>query len=321
MNPANVSSQPGLMLEPTSVPGPHGVVVTVKPGEWWLGPHRGSKYTLRTILEEGEGARRRKVFLWIHQDQYESGEVAIIHGSVDVARLPAGFPKAMLSAGKPTGSLRVTGASEVLTKVLDELGRWIPKYLGKLSGDWIFPGVDMNPTPKPEKLSVWTGFNFHCGETWAVWTRSGAGSYLYWSSRGFYFRSTEEYPELVKAYLEIRPYGGRLYVTEYGHIWMNLPRNQVSEGAKSLMERKISEFIDSTSSGERDMILSLVTARLKATGCWPMYLGHISDFDSGNPPRTHFKDLSDYRDTIDPDSGDEDDFNDDSWKRMFGGKR
>jgi hypothetical protein len=175
----------------------------------------------------------------------------------------------------------------------------------------------MNPEPCPERLSIWPGFNFKCGETWAVWTRDRAGTHLYWSARGFYFRSTDEYPELVQAFLEVRPYGGRMYITEHGHVWINLPKNQVSDACAAPFARKIAEFMDSTSAGTRDVILRLVTERLGATGCWPVYLGHISEFDSGSPPRTFYKDISAYQDTSDPETADEDPFDSDSWRKMM----
>jgi len=160
---------------------------------------------------------------------------------------------------------------------------------------------------------LWRGLHFKHGEEFAVWNREGNDDYLYWTHRGIYFRSTERYPELCAKVREIRPRCGRIYFTEYGHIWMNLPTGDIS----SMWKPRFRELFDEDKArlSRNDILLRSIAARKEATYAFPVYLGKTSDFDSGVPPRTHFTNNI-YFGLGDENVEDGDEYDAESWKKM-----
>jgi len=284
--------------KPTIAPGPYGKPIEIKPYTRWPLPYRGSKYSL---VERIIGGKRRWIVVWKYMD------IAPIYNKDEDGnpKLPENLLLSFRKIGKSSGSFRITPNKEVITKVLNREGKWVTYYLGKLEGQWNF-GNNIDLDPKIRPFSLWTGFTFHHGEYWSVWIRERSGSKLYWKYRidysnkflpivqHIYFNSVEDYPDLVRIYLEIRPHGGRLYINEYGHIWMNLPNSEVGPTYEDEIKSNIESLLDGTFEGNGRLIYK----RFKETQCWPIYIGNIKDYDLGNPPRTYFEDLSHYFENI-----------------------
>lgn len=270
--------------EPTTVPIARGEDVRIEPGMPWPSAYRGSQYS---VIE----SRRHKqtVLQWKYKDL------------VVVVDPPATLEERLQKLGKSQatgrGSVRVTAAGEVLTKIHSDNYEnshrapvedgWVPVYVGKLEGDY---GVDieLDPDVQPETVDVWSGFPFKHGESWAV----GYDGTLVWKWRDYRFESAFEHPELVEAYESYRTIAGRLYINEFGHIFVNAPRDEVPE-------RKAAEFAEAFANWERAVeqrgdtaAKRLVTRRLKVTGGGdpddghlPLYIGHLSEFDDGLIPK------------------------------------
>jgi len=69
---------------------------------------------------------------------------------------------------------------------------------------------------------MWDGFTFNHGERWAV----GINDKLIWKRPGYRFESAFDHEELIERYEKYRSTAGRLYINEYGHIWINVPRSK-----------------------------------------------------------------------------------------------
>jgi hypothetical protein len=254
----------------TEVPGVDENLTTVSPGDVWPLPHRGSRYTIREI----EGKLR---VCWARMD--------VVHPS---EKLPSRLLKAMREHKRDRrGRFVLTPCREVIARREAQPEVWESVYLGRMGGVLSFPGFDLDPQTI-DTGNLWTGLHFTHGEVFAVWNRDGNDDYLYWSGQGIYFRSIQRYPELCAKVRNIRPRCGRIYITENGHIWMNLPRSEVSYEFGPEFSRLLSEDRQRFSDPQYDILLRSVYERVRATGCYPVYVGRISDFDSGEPPRTHF---------------------------------
>jgi hypothetical protein len=280
----------------TEVPLDGGKDVTLLPERPWPSTYRGSKYS----LVESRKHNRDVIVQWKHQSLKAH------------AHAPDGLLDAMQAVGKSLdtgkGSFRVTAAGEVLTKVhadsyprADEAPHangWIPVYLGKLTGDIGFTKLNNDPSVEPP--SIWDGLPFNHGETWAV----SVNDRLIWKQKGngnsFRFESAFDHPELVETYQQFRRIAGRLYINEYGHIWINAPTDGVPEDRHEEVLEMYSQWRERTERNENDAARRLVTQRLKATspdddlmnGHMPLYIGHLSEFDDGLVPRPVVTDTS-----------------------------
>ena len=253
--------------EQVTVPAMDGRMVTLSPGDNWPLPFRGSRYTVKTVDQKPQ-------LCWTWTDIVYTSSNGI-----------SGLIDAMRDHKKDTkGSIRITPHSEIITK-RKEGNKWRPVYLGKLQGVLDFPGFDLDPSNLTTG-HLWPGLQFKHGEEFSVWRRHGNKDFLYWSFRGMYFRTIQRYPLLCGKLREIRPRCGRLYVTETGHIWMNLPIEQVSQLWNNAISQKLTK--DRKALQQNDTLLQATYDRLQATKTYPIYLGTISDFDIGTPPRTHF---------------------------------
>lgn len=283
-----------LESESVTVPGINGEIIEIHPGDRWSLPFRGSRYSLKEV----DGKIK---FCWSHMDKVYAAE-----------KLPTGLLKAFSAYKNDTrGSLRITPYGEVITKVAKT---WEPVYLGKIKGDLEFEGFTLNPE-KYDVGRIWKGFHFKHGEVFAVWARDGSGDYLYWSKQGVYFRTIDEHPEICSRVREIRPRCGRLYITETGHIWMNLPTTEISSEWLPIIRDYIEEDKAELANPEYDVVLRSLSERVNNTHCWPIHIGHVSDYDQGKAPRTHFKTTKHFG-LGGEDVGDDDGFDADSWKRL-----
>lgn len=252
---------------PTTVPGIDNKPITVNPGDLWPLPYRGSRYTIKKVNNNLQ-------MCWTRMD--------VVHPS----SLPKDLIQVMIKFKNDSrGSIRVTPYFEVITKRKEQDGKWQPIYLGKFEGTYTFKDFDLNPTDI-QTGNIWPGFHFKHGEEFAVWNRSGNDDFLYWTKGGVYFRSIDKYPELCSMVRMIRPRCGRIYITEFEHIWMNLPKWEVSVEWSSRFNHLLQE--DKQKLADNDTLLRSVFERVSATQTYPIYLGKMSDFDSGVAPRTHF---------------------------------
>lgn len=279
----------------TKVPIANGQSVTLDPGLPWPSAYRGSKYSLVTNSEFDDVALK-----WEHRD------LSIF------AEPPEHLRDAMEDIGKQNGlgSFRVTSQREVLTKVpADQYPHveqapvsdgWVPVYLGTLSGEPDFGTVDVNPSSPTDGVRIWTGFPFNHGERWAV----SHDDTLVWKWRDYRFESAFDHPELIDAYYTYRPTPGRFYVTEYGHVWINVPHNDVTAGSGADIRNAVTRWRDQAEANNNRSTLRLVNRRLVATsssddpsdGHIPIHLGTLRDFDSGVTPRPVVDDEAYYLD-------------------------
>lgn len=272
--------------QPTKVPITGDRTVSVEPKQPWPSAYRGSRYSL------------------VSDDDFDSDTALLKWEQRDLsifADPPQGLRRSMVLAGKSGGfgSFRVTAGGEVITKVeaeeyshLDQAPvseGWVPVYLGTLEGAIDFDTVDTNPDVPRNEVAIWRGLPFNHGERWSV----SHDDKLIWKWRDYRFESAFDHPDLVAKYDAYRATPGRVYITEHGHIWVNVPHNDV-------IPDKQSEIRDAIAAWKRDAedrgdaaTLRLVNRRLVATsqtddpsdGHLPIHLGHLRDFDDGVIPR------------------------------------
>ena len=96
---------------------------------------------------------------------------------------------------------------------------------------------------------------------------------------------------------------------------MNLPREEISSEWLPIIRDYIEEGKAELAHPKYDVVLKSLRDRLSSTKCWPIHIGHVSDYDDGKAPRTHFK-TSKHFGLGGEDVDDEDGYNADSWKRM-----
>lgn len=278
----------------TSVPIAGGRDVTIDPSKPWPSAYRGSKYS----LVQSRKRRRDHVVRWQHKELPA------------FCSPPDGLLDAMQSVGKSQssgeGSFRITADGEVLTKVAassythsDQAPHsdgWIAVYLGQLHGRLGFDEVNIDPTPPDSGVKLWDGFTFNHGERWAV----SHNDQLIWKRPGYRFTSTFDHTELIACYQQYRRTAGRLYINEYGHIWINVPRSEVPEDQHQVIESLVDHWYQQVEQEERTTAKRLVTRRLTMTspddepetGHLPVYIGTLKKFDDGIIPRPVVTDQS-----------------------------
>lgn len=286
--------KPSLEEKSTKVPINGGRTVTIDAGQPWPSAYRGSQYSIVTHDNFSD-----PVLKWEKQD------LKIFTNP------PQGLRRALVLLGKSggLGSIRITSDREVLTKIpADDYKHvdqapidtgWIPVYVGRLSGTIDFEEVNTDPRPPRYKVQVWEGFTFNHGERWSV---SHNGN-LIWTWRDYRFESAFDHNDIVETYREYRETAGRFYITEYGHIWVNVSRDNIPAQKASEVRNAIRSWKrDAESSGDA-ATLRLVNRRLvatsrdddPATGLLPIHIGHLSQFDSGKIPQPIVDDESYYQ--------------------------
>lgn len=278
--------------EPAEVPIAGNQSVTVEPNQPWPSAYRGSRYSI--VMDDSFDDHA--VLKWKHRD------LSIF------AAAPNKLRQAMVLVGKSQGlgSFRITADREVLTKVeasaYDNVESapisegWVPVYLGKCRGEIDFGSVDTDPKPPTNGVKVWTSFPFSHGERWSV---SSDGE-LVWNWRDYRFVSAFDHSDLVEQYAAYRPNPGRLYITEHGHVWVNVPHEDVLPDRQAEIGEAITTWKSSAESRGDATTLRLVNRRLVATsqsedpadGHLPIHLGHLRDFDDGVIPKPIVDDQS-----------------------------
>jgi len=284
--------------EPTFVPIEGETDVKIQPGYPWPSPYRGSRYSLVDSRRGGRGI----VCKW----RYKSIPA--------YANPPDSLVDAMRTVGKSEGtgkgSFRVTAGGEVLTKVLAEnythvseapvSEGWIPVYIGRLEGSVGFSDINNDPEPVSEApFKVWEGFPFNHGEQWAV----SHNDTLIWKWKDFRFQSAFSHPELIERYRRFRRPPGRLYINEYGHVFVNIDPEQVPRSETDTVARIRETWQRDAEREDRTAALRLVKRRLTETapdgnlenGLLPAYIGQLDDFDGGTIPRPVVDDPRYYR--------------------------
>lgn len=271
---------------PTEVPIAGGESVQINPHQPWPSAYRGSRYSLVNSEEYGDDSD--VTLKWEHRDLKIFAEP------------PQGIQSAMVLAGKQNarGSFRITANGEVITKIhadyytnLDQAPvseGWIPVYLGKFEGELEMADVSLNPpAPPTTDIAVWRGLPFNHGERWSV----TADGQLVWRWKDYEFESITEHDELVEKYMQYRSNGGRLYITEYGHIWGNASLTDGPATSRSTLREAVKSWKDQAERDGDTASLRLVNRRMTATGggdpgegLVPIHLGHVSDFDDGVIP-------------------------------------
>lgn len=274
----------------TTVQAYKDMTVTIEPGQPWPGVYRGSKYSL--------------------QGDRDSPELAVTHKGLSIpGEPPEGVIEAMQAVGKSDGSglgsFRVTADKHVLTKVRHDRypfledaqidTGWVPVYLGILSGDVEIPGFDNDPDYTP---MLWPGLCFRHGERWTV-TTSGTLEWRHKHEQQFRFPSNDRRSDLVSAYRRVRKNGGRLWINEHGHAWMEAPHQTVRRYEK--LFSGIQNCLNEMEEEGRNDLLSLIYRRLERTGGgepsrgnYPLYVGHISSYDNGSVPVPYLNDPNYY---------------------------
>lgn len=280
------SDTPVVRQESTKVPLTGGRDVTIDPGSPWPSSYRGSKYSLVHSHRFGQ---------FVLQWQYNDLQIYL--------EPPAGLVESMRSVGKSngsgSGSFRITAGREVLTKVnVDHYvnadaaptdSGWSLVYLGKLRGGLPFTDVYIDPESDPTReICIWEGLPFNHGETWVVDVYDS----LLWKWQGYQFESAFDHPEIIDKYAEYRNTPGRLYINEFGHIWVNIPREGIPESRRAEVIQLFSDWRERAKTEGKDSVRRLVNRRLVATGGGdptrghlPIHIGHISEFDDGLVPR------------------------------------
>lgn len=268
----------------TTVPQEGNRSVAIDSGQPWPSTYRGSRYSV------------------VSHDDYEGDVLKWEHRDLSVfASVPNDLQQILSSLGKEDGrgSVRVTANREVLTKVhadryvdvaaapVDE--GWIPVYVGRVEGALDFGEVETDPDPPGrDDVRVWRGFPFDNGERWSV---SHDGS-LVWRWRDYGFESAFDHPDIVATYRRFRDRPGRLYVSEDGHVWANVPNDDVAAGEEETVRTAVQRWKQRAEECGDSATLRLVNRRLVATssgddpstGHLPVHLGHLSQFDGGAIP-------------------------------------
>jgi len=267
----------------TTVPIDGGQSVRIDPGQPWPSAYRGSRYSVVSHEDFDDG-----VLKWEQRDLQIFTDY------------PSNLRRKLTLLGKEGGygSIRVTAGNEVLTKVhaenYDHVDQapvdrgWIPVYVGKLDGAIEFDEVDVDPSAPDSGVNVWRGFPFNHGERWSVSTDGT----LVWKWRDYRFESVFDHQELVQAYQKYRSNAGRCYVTEYGHVWVNVPYDDVEPATTDEIRDAVGSWKHRAEREDDTATLRLVNRRLVATsrdddpstGHLPIHIGHLLDFDDGQIP-------------------------------------
>jgi hypothetical protein len=273
-----------LKAEAASVPISDGRDVEIVPGKPWPSAYRGSKYSLIDSRRH-----RQTVLRWKYNDL------------VVMVEPPEGLVERLRELGKSEGSgkgsIRVTAAGEILTKIHSSEYRyadeapvdsgWIPVFVGKLDDELGFD-IEIDPSSPRNGAGIWSGFPFNHGERWAV----SYDDRLVWKWQDYRFESAFEHPELVETYRRFRTMPGRMYINEFGHVIVNAPRGEVPEAREGELADIFSRWEKAVNRRGDTAAKRLVTRRLKVTGDGdpemghlPLHIGHLSQFDDGLVPR------------------------------------
>lgn len=259
-----------MKLHAMDVVGAGGRIIKVKPGDPWPAPYRGSRYTVL-------GGRGVTLVGW-NRDPL----------SIQAEPYPHQMARAVRATKGEHGSFRVTPHGAVITMVRVGGGtRWDPTYVGQYEADLAFPGIDNAPNAL-EVGMYWPGLPFSHGERWRVSPYAHSQNRLQWQSLGRTHSSTQEYPELIEACLDIRPRGGRIYFTENGYVWLNVPDLELAPKYRAVFREKQEIQLISLKQNGRRAALRLLKERIEATHARPLYVGRIETFDHGDPPWTLF---------------------------------
>lgn len=253
---------------PIDVHCANGEIRSVRPNKPWPAPYRGSRYTLR-----------RTYVGWQRDPLRTRAEP-----------FPRQLADSIRRLKRHNGSFRVTSHGAVITKVRGRGSTgWEPHYVGVYEDDLVFRGIDNDPITLTLGM-YWTGLPFMHGECWRVSSSPRLKDHLEWASRGHVFSSTREYPELISACLDLRPRGGRIYITESGCVWMNVPDGSINPQHRIRMRDLQRDQVKALVKSRAYATLRLLRERIEATkGCRPLYLGRIAEFDHGEPPWTAFQ--------------------------------
>ena len=93
---------------------------------------------------------------------------------------------------------------------------------------------------------------------------------------------------MIETCLDLRPNGGRIYLTESGSVWINLPDGGVAAEHRARLQSLQREHLNEIRSSQRHAALRLLHERIEATGTRPVYVGQIDEFDHAEPPWTSF---------------------------------
>jgi len=271
-----MSSKVRILDEKTTVIGPSKLPglrnkVELKPGDPWNVPYRGSKYTITSLKDD-------KNVSW--------SRTGIKCNCTNISK---DFIDKIMRYKNGLGSFLITPHKEIIARYQDEAtGKWPAVYVGILEGKMEFDSFDLDP--ELEIGQLWTGFMFKHGESFSVWSRDRSDNFLHWKRLGIHFRTVDQYAKLCTLVREIRPKGGRLYLNEYGHIWMNVPFSiDLDVGHKWIPQIKqtISESRSHLSNNET--LLSATYDRVETTKTFPIYLGKVDEYMKSELPRTYFK--------------------------------
>lgn len=273
----------GITDTPATVPIADGKDVSIEPGMPYPAPYRGSKYSVI------DSRRHGTVLQWKYND-------LVVH-----VEPPDGLLDRLESLGKSRGSgkgsVRITAGRDVLTKIHSSNyphiaqapvdSGWIPVYVGHLTGEFGFD-IELDPDPPDTELWVWSGFSFNHGESWGV----AHDDRLVWKWQDYRFYSAFDHTDLVETYQQYRGLAGRLYINEFGHVFINIDRESVPPSEEATVERAFAEWKATVEREGNTAAQRLVNRRLKVTGdgdptegLLPMYVGHLSDFDEGTVPK------------------------------------
>lgn len=268
----------------TTVPIQGGNSVEIEPGQPWPSAYRGSRYSLVNNQDfEDSALKWEQLDLKLFTDP------------------PAGLRSKLSELNKEDGHGRVqiTADKEVITKIKAERypyteqapvsSGWIPVYVGTLQGTISFGEVTVDPDPPEQGINVWRGLPFNHGERWSV----RHDRTLVWRWRDYEFESAFDHSELTRTYDQYRTNPGRMYITEYGHVWVNLPHSDITAARQQEVATAVQEWKDAAEQSGDVSTLRLVNRRMVATsqsqnpsgGSLPIHIGHLSEFDGGVVPR------------------------------------
>jgi len=273
-----------ITTDSTTVPIAGDKDVTLDPGMPWPSAYRGSRYS---VVESRR--HHQTVLQWKYNDL-----VVMVEPPANLAETLQELGK---SDGTGKGSVRITAGGEVLTKIHSDQyvyanrapvdSGWIPVYVGMYDGDYGFD-IELDPDLPTEEVDIWSGFPFNHGERWAV----SYDDKLIWKWRDYRFESAFDHPELVETYQKYRSTAGRLYINEFGHIYVNVPREEVPDDKATKLADLYTQWEQRVDKNNDVAAQRLVNRRLTVTGDGnaeeghlPLYIGHLSQFDDGVIPR------------------------------------
>jgi hypothetical protein len=289
-----MSSPPTLQDQFGVVPIADDKEVEIEPGDPWPSTFRGSRYSIVDSRRHG-----KVVLQWKYRDL------------VVVVDPPEGLIQRLRDLGKSEGSgkgsIRVTAGGELVTKIHSSEyvnahkapvdNGWIPVYLGTIEGESFGFDIELDPDTSQDVPAIWEGFPFNHGEQWTV----SHDNRLLWKWQDYRFYSAFEHPELIEAYEQFRQLAGRLYINEFGHVFVNAPLEEVPETRRERLLEMFNEWQQDVKQRGDTAAQRLVNRRLKVTGGGdpeeghlPLHIGHLSQFDDGLIPRPVVTDESYY---------------------------